>query len=67
MLMVGFKCSWMIIIYDVRNRPKELRDKPFVLLYSHGGINVKEVMAQMFQGIGTMVGKPVGSMDKLDQ
>jgi len=55
-------------IYDVHKNLKGLRDKPFVLFYSHGGGgNVKDIMEHMFHGIGTLVGKPVGSMGKPDQ
>ena len=55
-------------IYDVRKKLKGLRDKPFVLFYSHGGGGrVKDVMPRIFGRIGTLVGEPVGSMGRPDQ
>jgi len=55
-------------IYDVRKRLKGLRDKPFVLFYSHGGGGrVKDVMPRIFGRIGTMTGEPVGAMGRPDQ
>ncbi len=48
-------------IFDPQKKVKELRDKPFVLFYSHGGGGrVKNVMLKIFNRIGTLVGKPVG-------
>ena len=55
-------------IYDTHKNLKGLRDKPFVLFYSHGGGGkVKDVMENMFHGIGIRVGKPVGCYGKPDQ
>ena len=55
-------------IYDVRKKLKGLRDKPFVLFYSHGGGGrVKDIMPRIFNRIGTLVGEPVGSMGRPDQ
>ena len=55
-------------IYDVHKKLEGLRDKPFVLFYSHGGGGrVKEIMPRIFRRIGTLVGEPVGSMGKPDK
>lgn len=55
-------------VYDVHKNLKGLKGKPFVLFYSHGGGGkVKDIMQRMFNGIGTLVGKPVGSMGRPDQ
>ena len=55
-------------VYDVRKKLKGLQDKPFVLFYSHGGGGrVKDVMPRIFNRVGTLVGKPVGSMGGPDQ
>ena len=55
-------------IYDVRKKLKGLRDKPFVLFYSHGGGGrVKDIMPRIFGRIGTLVGEPVSSMGRPDQ
>lgn len=48
-------------IYDVRKELKGLKDKPYVLFYSHGGGGrVKENM-RIFRRVGTLIGEPVGS------
>ncbi len=55
-------------IHDVRKKLEGLRDKPFVLFYSHGGGGrVKDIMPRIFRRIGTLVGEPVGSMGRPDQ
>ena len=55
-------------IYDVRKKLGGLRDKPFVLFYSHGGGGrVKDIMPRIFGRIGTLVGEPVGSTGRPDQ
>ena len=55
-------------IYDVHQNLKGLRDKPFVLFYSHGGGGrVRDIMLRIFDRIGTLVGQPVGSTGKPDQ
>jgi flavorubredoxin len=55
-------------ICDVHKKLKGLRDKPFVLFYSHGGGgNVKDIMPRIFGRIGTLIGEPVGSMGRPDQ
>ena len=55
-------------IYDVKKRLKGLRNKPFVLFYSHGGGgSVREIMPGLFRRIGTQVGEPVESMGRPDQ
>jgi len=55
-------------IYDVRKKLKGLRDKPFVLFYSHGGGGrVKDIMPRIFGRIGTLVGESVGCMGRPDQ
>jgi flavorubredoxin len=48
--------------------PFTLRDKHFILFYSHGGGGkVKDIMPRIFSRIGTLVGEPVGSMGRPDQ
>jgi multimeric flavodoxin WrbA len=55
-------------VYEVHKNLKGLSDKPFVLFYSHGGGGkVKDVMPHIFDRIGTLVGKPVGSNGKPNQ
>ena len=55
-------------IFDVHNKLKGLRNKPFVLFYSHGGGgNVKNIMPRIFSRIGTLVGEPVGCMGRPDK
>lgn len=55
-------------IYDVHKKLEGLRDKPFVLFYSHGGGGrVKDIMPRIFRRIGTLVGEPVGSMSRPDK
>jgi len=55
-------------IFDVHNKLKGLRNKPFVLFYSHGGGgNVKDIMPRIFSRIGTLVGEPVGCMGRPDK
>lgn len=55
-------------IYDAHKNLKGLKGKPFVLFYSHGGGGrVKEVILQIFNRVGTLVGKPVGSSGEPDQ
>jgi flavorubredoxin len=52
-------------IYDVHKNLKGLRDKLFVLFYSHGGGGaVKNVMPHILSRIGTQVGTPLGCMGK---
>ena len=52
-------------IQDVRKGLKNLKGKPYVLFYSHGGGGrVKDVMTSLFKRVGTMVGEPVGSQGK---
>ncbi len=55
-------------IYDVHKKLKGLRDKPYVLFYSHGGGGrVKEIMPRIFRRVGTLVGEPVGSVGRPDK
>jgi len=55
-------------IHDVRKGLEGLREKPFVLFYSHGGGGkVKDVMPRIFKRIGTQIGEPVGSRGRPDQ
>ena len=55
-------------IYDVRKGLKGLKEKPFVLFYSHGGGGrVKDVMQDIFGRVGTLIGEPVGSKGRPDQ
>jgi len=54
-------------IYDVRKGLEGLKDKPYVLFYSHGGGGrVIDTMQRIFQRIGTLIGEPVGSKGKPD-
>lgn len=49
-------------ILDVRKGVQGLKDKPYVLFYSHGGGGkVRDVMLHLFRRIGTLIGQPVGS------
>lgn len=49
-------------IYDVRKGLVGLRNKPYVLFYSHGGGGrVKDVMPRIFHRVGTLISEPVGS------
>ncbi|MFC2035314.1 flavodoxin family protein [Chloroflexota bacterium] len=55
-------------IYDVRKGLAGLREKPYVLFYSHGGGGrVKDAMLRIFRRIGTLIGEPVGSRGRPDQ
>ena len=49
-------------IADVRKGMQGLKDKPYVLFYSHGGGGkVIDAMRRIFRRVGTLVGEPVGS------
>ena len=49
-------------IADVRKGMQGLKDKPYVLFYSHGGGGrVIDAMKGIFKRVGNMVGSPVGS------
>ncbi len=49
-------------IHDVRKGMTGLKGKPYALFYSHGGGGeVREVMIDLFQRVGKLVGSPVGS------
>ncbi|MBN1137148.1 MAG: FprA family A-type flavoprotein [Anaerolineae bacterium] len=49
-------------IADVRKGMQGLKDKPYVLFYSHGGGGrVIDAMKGIFKRVGAMVGQPVGS------
>jgi flavorubredoxin len=49
-------------IHDVRKGLKGLKNKPYVLFYSHGGGGkVRDAMLNIFQRVGTLIGEPVGS------
>jgi len=55
-------------IHDVRKGLRGLKEKPYVLFYSHGGGGrVKDVMPQVFRRVGTLIGEPVGSTGGPDQ
>lgn len=55
-------------IYDVRKGLKGLREKPYVLFYSHGGGGrVKDAMLHIFRRVGTLIGEPVESRGRPDQ
>ena len=52
-------------IHDVRKGLGGLREKPYVLFYSHGGGGrVKDAMLRIFRRVGTLIGEPVGSEGK---
>ena len=54
-------------IYDVRKELDGLKDKPYVLFYSHGGGGrVKDVMPRIFRRVGTLISEPVGSRGRPD-
>ena len=49
-------------IADVRKGMQGLKDKPYVLFYSHGGGGkVVDAMMRVFKRVGTLIGEPVGS------
>jgi flavorubredoxin len=55
-------------IYDVRKGLGGLKEKPYVLFYSHGGGGgVKDAMLRIFRRVGTLIGEPVGSRGRPDQ
>jgi len=55
-------------IHDVRKGLEGLREKPYVLFYSHGGGGrVKDAMQSIFRRVGTLIGEPVGSRGRPDQ
>lgn len=54
-------------IHDVRKGLEGLKEKPYVLFYSHGGGGrVKDAM-RIFRRVGTLIGEPVGSRGRPDQ
>lgn len=54
-------------IYDVRKKLEGLKDKPYVIFYSHGGGGkVKNAMLAIFKRVGTLIGQPVESRGKPD-
>ena len=54
-------------IYDVRKGLVGLKDKPYVLFYSHGGGGKVKDNMRIFRRIGTLIGEPVGSRGRPDQ
>ena len=55
-------------IQDVRKGLGGLREKPYVLFYSHGGGGrVKDAMLRIFRRVGTLIGEPVESRGSPDQ
>ena len=55
-------------IADVRDGLAGLREKPYVLFYSHGGGGrVKDAMERIFRRIGTLISEPLGSRGKPDE
>ena len=55
-------------IHDVRKGLGGLREKPYVLFYSHGGGGrVKDAMLRIFRRVGTLIGEPVESRGRPDQ
>jgi len=54
-------------VYDVRKGLEGLKNKPYVLFYSHGGGGrVKDVMPRIFRRVGRVIGEPVGSRGRPD-
>ena len=54
-------------IQDVRKGLKGLKEKPYVLFYSHGGGGrVIGAMQGIFRRVGTLIGEPVGSKGRPD-
>ena len=54
-------------IYDVRKGLAGLKDKPYVLFYSHGGGGKVKDNMRIFRRVGTLIGEPVGSKGRPDQ
>jgi len=55
-------------IADVRDGLDGLREKPYILFYSHGGGGrVKDAMERIFRRVGTLIGEPVASRGKPDE
>jgi flavorubredoxin len=55
-------------IADVRDGMEGLKEKPYVLFYSHGGGGrVKEAMERVFKRVGTLIGEPLGCSGKPDE
>ena len=54
-------------IYDVRKGLAGLKDKPYVLFYSHGGGGKVKDNMRIFRRVGTLIGEPVGSRGRPDQ
>ena len=55
-------------IYDVHKGLEGLREKPYVLFYSHGGGGrVKDTMQSIFKRVGILIGEPVGSQGRPEQ
>ena len=55
-------------IHDVRKGLQGLKEKPYVLFYSHGGGGkVRDVIPRIFRRVGTLIGEPVGSAGRPDQ
>ncbi len=53
-------------VYDVRKGLKGLKEKPYVLFYSHGGGGRVKDALQIFRRVGTLIGEPVGSRGRPD-
>ncbi len=54
-------------IYDVRKGLEGLREKPYVLFYSHGGGGRVKDALRIFRRVGTLIGEPVESRGRPDQ
>ena len=54
-------------IHDVRKGLKGLREKSYVLFYSHGGGGRVKGALQIFRRVGTLIGEPVESRGRPDQ
>lgn len=53
-------------IYDVRQGLEGLKNKPYVLFYSHGGGGKVKDNMRIFRRVGTLIGEPVGSKGRPD-
>ena len=54
-------------IQDVRKGLQGLKEKPYVLFYSHGGGGrVVDPMQRIFRRVGTLIGEPLGSKGRPD-
>lgn len=55
-------------IHDVRKGLKGLREKPYLLFYTHGGGGkVKDPMLRVFSRVGRLIGEPISCKGRPDQ